>query len=1222
MVTELTPAMDRSRLPTFPEVLGDWAVRTPDRRAYLFLSDGEREESSLTFAELRDAAFRVANRLSAVVAPGDRVLLFYPSGLDFVVAFLGCLCAGVVAVPVSVPNRKRGLEIVAGIAADSEATCILSVGSLLARYEEDFSGDAALVALPRFDTALWSADGSSQDPAVEIRPNTLALLQYTSGSTGAPRGVVVTHANLSDNHLQQQTCFHHDERTVVVSWLPMFHDMGLGTVLQALWSGADCVLMPPSAFLQKPARWLQAISRYRGTFSGAPDFAFDLCARRITAAERDGLDLSSWRGAYNGSEPVRFGSLSRFSEVFSVHGFRWEYFHPVYGLAEATAFVTGADLGQGPIVQRFSRAGLERGKVEPDPSDRSAEFVGCGRAWLDSSVAVVDPESLKESAPGQIGEIWVRGGSVAAGYWRKDDETRRIFHAYTASGAGPFLRTGDLGFLHQENLFVTGRSKDLIIVRGRNHYPQDIENTVAGCHPSLEPGRCGAFSVDTEDGESLVVVQEVRRTALRELEPDEVFRAIRNAVADRHGLSAAAIVLLRPLALPRTTSGKVRRKACREDFLSQSLAAVASAGFTATNVDEPTQPALPVPVPSSGGEDAATRLVHWLRQYPWKTEDTEIRRKPVSPETLSDLAREGLLGMQVGSDHGGLALGHGDTVRVLEQLGGVDLGASLFVGLNNYLGVWPILRHGQLRLQQELLPQLAQGKRLAGFALAEPGGGSNPETWSSHADAVNGSGWRLFGKKFLSSGTPESGLLNVFVRHPDRQGVTGFVVARGAAGVGHVDRLSEHGVARDGVNLDGVFVQPQHVLGQLGQGMEVAFDAIRHSHLAIGAACLGGMKRCSQLIFQHATQRQTPDAGLVAHPVTMTRLGRITAEATALECLVRLLAEEADSGRDLPSEAFTVCKLIGPEMLWQAVDDLVQLLGRRGLVETLQLRQLVEDAHVLRGLEGPTEAGSALLGAGLMSGDLERLRSLGAESWGVAGMGSLIEEAVDALRERARTSSRSSSAASIHWLHARAGELATWVLLWSAVERQRSVAPSADLARAAMWLRSNLDSTLVVTKAGPPPEAKIDARAYASLGSSAAPALRGDEASGRGIQNRDLKAWAVSWLAERLRVDESHIQPHRSFADHGVDSLAAVEFAKALADKLGISLDETLLWNFPTIDALLGYLEDSLVQSVGLSPPSRFPGPDGSGPKGAPSADVSSVEEELDRLERELRKRP
>jgi acyl-CoA synthetase (AMP-forming)/AMP-acid ligase II/alkylation response protein AidB-like acyl-CoA dehydrogenase/acyl carrier protein len=1182
MVVELTlSAITKSPRSTFPDVLDHWATQTPDRRAYLFLGDGETEEASYTFSELRRAVQIVARGLAERVKPGDRVLLFYPAGLDFIVAFLGCLRAGLIAVPVSVPNRKPGLEIVAGIAADAGAACLLSTAALLQRYRDDLENDPRLRGLSRVDTTAWETDVEG-GPEARLADGCLeapALLQYTSGSTGAPRGVVVTHSNLADNHAQLQHCFQHDQSTVVVSWLPMFHDMGLGTVLQALWVGGQAILMSPSAFLQKPIRWLRAISRYRGTFSGGPDFAFDLCVRRVGPEERNSLDLSAWRCAYNGSEPVRAGTLVRFWETFASAGFSWENFHAVYGLAEATLFVTGEAIHQPPMIRFFSRSGLVRGQALLETADKGQRLVGCGHPWLEGRVLIVDPETFEECAPGKIGEIWLAGPSVAAGYWGKEADTRSTFQAHTSTGGGPYLRTGDLGFVHEHGLFVTGRSKDLVIVRGVNHYPQDIEETVSDCHPALEPQRCAAFSVDTEDGESLVVAQEVKRTALRSVDAEAVFRAIRKAVADRHGLNAAAILLLRPLALPRTTSGKVRRKACRVGFLNQSLAVVATSGLGASQL-QIAESGREAPMPAA----KADRLVQWLRQpgLPWDAGDSDFSQ--VTPDILSALAAQGLLGLQIGADQGGLGLSDADTLQVLEQLGGVNLGAAIFVGLNNYLGVRPLAYHGQLSLQRNLLPRLAKGDCLAGFALAEVGANAGPSSWSSRMIANNGSGWKLLGKKYLAGGMRDAGLFNVFVRHEDRSAVSGFIVSRTADGVRSSTHVGDDGILREMIELKGVAVDPSHVLGRLGNGMEIALDAIRHAQLAVAAACLGAMKRCSQLIFQHAAQRQSGESGLIAHPVTMTRLGRITVEVTALESLIQFLSLRANVHPDLAAEAFGVCKLVGPEMLWQGVDDLVQLLGRRGIVETPQVRRLVNDARVLRGLEGPTEAGAARLGFGLMSGDRGSLRRLVSEGFGTKELESVVEDAANALRMGALSLSGRLTPGGGHWLQARSGELTTWVILLGAVRHRLLETAAADLQRTEAWIRSNLENVLATTRGGPPPDAQMGEEPVGSAIASYERAIGGvstsldtsttpaSEGWSNAIPQGSLKSWAVSWLAQRLRLEESSIDTKRSLADHGVDSLVAVEFANALAEKLGLRVDEMILWAFSTIDELLAYV--------------------------------------------------
>jgi acyl-CoA synthetase (AMP-forming)/AMP-acid ligase II/alkylation response protein AidB-like acyl-CoA dehydrogenase/acyl carrier protein len=1276
---------------TFTDILLSRASTHGDRRAYVFLRDGEEEEAVLTFGQLHERALAVAQNLVTSCRAGDCAVMLYPPGLDFIISFFGCLYAGVIPVPVTVPNRQRGFDILRGIAIDSGARCILSSAGLLAKFGKVLATDPGLGMLRRFNTEEWAMTPPTGWVPAPSKASDVALLQYTSGSTGTPRGVMVTHANLVDNHRQLEQNFAHDEHTVIMSWLPMFHDMGLGTVLGAIWLGVPCTLMAPTAFLQKPVRWLRAISRYRATSSGGPDFAYDLCVRRIAREECEGLDLSSWRVAYDGSEPVRASTLDRFAEVFGPHGFRQDAFHPVYGLAEATLFVSGEDARKAPIVGKFSREGLEHGEGRADATAKGQTLVSCGAAWLDARIRIVNPDTRQTCASGQIGEIWVGGPSVAAGYWRKPAETAEVFQARTTDGDGPFLRTGDLGFLHDGHLFVTGRSKDLIIVRGRNHYPQDIEVSVSESHPAVEPLACAAFSVESVDGEQLVIAQEVKRSAVHHLEPEALFRSIRNVVADHHGVHTHAIVLLSPGSLPRTTSGKVRRKECRRAFLDQSLSALASSVFGAesleANVETNAQgeakvmPAIPGKIPGHGpahsfeisaearlndalAAKAADKLIEWLRQYADGSQEpqgSDVLRA-LSPSLMLDFAQQGLFGMQVGEQYGGLGLGHCETTRVLEQLAAIDLNAGLFVGLNNYLGVGPVARHATARLKEALLPRLTRGGELAGFAFSEPGGGSNPDALAAYAEPVNGSGWRLFGKKYSSGALQGKGIVNVFVRHLDREGVTAFVVPQDTMGLEHSETALAHGtqgLARNRLSLDGVTLGHDHVLGRAGEGMGIALDAMAHARLAVAAACLGGMKRCAQLVFHYSTQRQTGTGRLVAHPVTLAKLGRVTAGITALECLVQQVARAADSGRPVPAEAVTVCKVVAPEMLWQVVDDLVQLLGRRGYVETPHIRNLVRDAQALRSCEGPTEAMSSLLGARLMSGGDEAITRLAAEVLKAPSVAPLVAQTLDAVRARTGKSLGGSPRDALYWCHARAGELTTWLILLAAVEGLRKEAPSGDLDRAAAWSHANFERTLSLLQsdspleagdsgltasvaaysrsigdaepllmwdeqsfrpsyspesAGQPPSSRRSGMAEAKQGSSPGASERPRRASVK--PGRALRSWIVTWLAQRLRVAESQIDPRRSFADHGMDSLAAVELAKALSDHLGRPLDETLLWNFANIDALLQFLEAPSTPTIRPSAaPAEAPKP------AAKAASATDLEDELDRLEKELSRR-
>ena len=586
------------------EVLRWRAHHQPERAAYIFLKDGETEEVHLTYADLDRKARAIGAWLQSQGIRGERALLLYPPGLEFIAGFFGCLYAGAVAVPVYPPHPSRldrTLPRLSAIVNDARPTAMLTSSTLLSIAESLFPQAPGLLAT---DIAGSDLVEKWQHPALDS--TSLAFFQYTSGSTAAPRGVMLTHGNLLHNSALIQHCFEHTDVSRGVIWLPPYHDMGLiGGILQPLYAGFPVTLMSPVAFLQRPLRWLQAITRTRGTTSGGPPFAYDLCVRKITPEQRATLDLSSWDVAFTGAEPVRRETLERFASTFAPCGFRQEAFYPCYGLAEATLIASGGLKAAPPVVFPVQGAALEHNRViaasrrgeggeewqsKKDTGylykalwspaiplkkgDPTRTLVGCGQSLENQESIIVHPETFTRCLPNEVGEIWIAGPSVAQGYWNRPEETKRTFQAYLAeSGEGPFLRTGDLGFLKDGELFVTGRLKDLIIIAGQNHYPQDIELTVEQSHPSLRPGSCAAFSVDVAGEERLVIVAEVERHH----QPPymkEVVQAIRRAVVEDHELGVYAVSLLKPGSIPRTSSGKLQRHACRTNFLAGSLDAL------------------------------------------------------------------------------------------------------------------------------------------------------------------------------------------------------------------------------------------------------------------------------------------------------------------------------------------------------------------------------------------------------------------------------------------------------------------------------------------------------------------------------------------------------------------------------------------------------------------------------------------------------------------------
>ncbi|WP_392535639.1 fatty acyl-AMP ligase [Nostoc sp. C117] len=561
---------------TLVELLQYRAIHEPQKPAYTFLVDGETEEVSITYQKLEQRAREIAAHLQLLGFRGERVLLIYQPGLEYIVAFFACLYAGLVAVPVYPPRFNKPMPRLQAIVADAQAKIALTTTSILTNVEQKFEQSPYLATLQWLATDTITSDSINKWQQPQICDSTLAFLQYTSGSTGTPKGVMISHGNLLHNLALIRQCFEHKHDSQGVIWLPPFHDMGLiGGILQPLYSGFPVTLMSPTTFVKKPFRWLQAISRYKATTSGGPDFAYDLCVRQITPEQRATLDLSSWDIAFTGAEPVRAQTLERFTATFESCGFRKEAFYPCYGMAETTLIVSGGLKTEPPIILQVKGTALEQNQVVAATGNQESNraIVGCGRTWLDQKIAIVDPESLTLRPAGQIGEIWVSGSSIAQGYWNRPIETEQTFYAYLAdTNEGPFLRTGDLGFLQDGELFVTGRLKDLIIISGRNHYPQDIEQTVEQCHSALRLGHGAAFSLDIFGEEKLVIAQEVeRQNYVRKLNADEVIKAILQAVSEEHDIQVYAVLLLKAGSIPKTSSGKIRRSACRAGFVDGSL---------------------------------------------------------------------------------------------------------------------------------------------------------------------------------------------------------------------------------------------------------------------------------------------------------------------------------------------------------------------------------------------------------------------------------------------------------------------------------------------------------------------------------------------------------------------------------------------------------------------------------------------------------------------------
>ncbi len=567
---------------TLIDMLRRQAEKNPDKQAFVHLLDGLKDEDISTYAQLDQRARAIAARLQNMGLAGERVVLAYPPGLDFIAAFFGCMYANCTAVPTYPPLRHRAIDNFNAIADNAGASIAMSTSIAIAQFQSMIERKGAKAVAPykiewlATDEIPDTLSGQWKQPL--ITPDTLAMLQYTSGSTSKPKGVMLTHANLIDNTFTIQNAFGVHKGDSAVFWLPTYHDMGLiGGILVAVFAGVTNVLISPAHFLHNPITWLSAISKYRATVSGGPNFAYDLCVRNITDEQKSTLDLSSWAVAFIGAEPIHPATMERFTAAFACCGFKPSAFYPCYGLAEATLMVSGPTRDSGATIRAFDKTALTKNIVESMPDDgnyHSHRLVACGPPTGNSRVVIVDSKTQTQAAAGCVGEIWVCGKSVSRGYWNNPGHTSRCFNVHLSpTDKAPFLRTGDLGFINDGQLYVTGRTGDLIIVRGQNRYPQDIEEAARTSHPLLELGSGAVFSVDDNGSLRIILVQEVKINTDMNFKP--ILDAIRIAVLEENELALDTVALVRIGTIPKTSSGKVQRNACRDLFLTGGLKTLA-----------------------------------------------------------------------------------------------------------------------------------------------------------------------------------------------------------------------------------------------------------------------------------------------------------------------------------------------------------------------------------------------------------------------------------------------------------------------------------------------------------------------------------------------------------------------------------------------------------------------------------------------------------------------
>ncbi|MEM9547924.1 MAG: aminotransferase class I/II-fold pyridoxal phosphate-dependent enzyme [Bacteroidota bacterium] len=1033
----------------------DRAKIAPEQIA--FLNYDEKSGISVPVSNLE--LHQEASKLAAYFKKNEiknAVLLFEEHNI-FVKAFMACLYAGVVAIPLVPPNSRQPWTTVEKIVSDTNCTTVICTKALIKKFERKVKKESILTNLLLDISMVDSIPDNDYSDIYSATPKDLAFLQYTSGSTGSPKGVKINHANILANLEQIQSLYQASASSQGVIWLPPYHDMGLiGGIMLPLFIGFPVTFISSVSFFKSPVKWLKLISERENVISGGPNFAYDLCIDKITESECEGLDLSSWKVAFNGAEKIHYETLQKFKNKFEPYGFKESSFLNCYGMAESTLLISGLKKTEMPSYLSINKSKFAEQKVRIENYDPATSewLVSSGKVAQDYSLSIVCPQKHEALSDNQIGEIWVSGNSVSEGYWNKPDINESNFNLRLGN-RDSYFRTGDLGFLHQDHLYITGRIKELVIVKGKNYYPQDIERTASEAHPALHACTSCFFSSYYEGQQHLFVIQEVKRTEMRSIDTEAVCFAIQSAISAEHGVRVAGIFLARPATIMLTSSGKIRRFLVENKFIKGEL----KDNIIGARVDDSTRTLIKhwygeeessVAIKQTENltsnrqeeQNKSNEMIQWLREYANTRINSSLmdERRSITPNIILDFGNQGFFGIQIPKKYGGLGMSYVNSIRIFRQLSAIDLSIGMMVGINHSLGTRPIVNYARKEFQDEVLPRMAAGRELSSFAFTEPAAGSNPRGIRSIAKTTGKNRWSIRGQKEWIGLASWASTISTFAHLRGENGkfigITGFALRQGDKGLKlgpEAMTMGVRSVVQNKIYLEDVTITEDRLLGQLGKGMEVAQDVMAYARFGIGCACLGVMHRCAQLGLRYASRRTISTGNLLQNPLTVAKLSKISIILPATETLVFRIGELLDSNYDVPEDAFNACKIILPELLWKTIDDISQLLGGRGYIEPNILPQIMRDARVLRIFEGPTETLKMYLGSQTVNDNSNTLKLI-SEGLKAPEVAILYQKAVDEVKSRMQKTTLFNTNTKNHqWYYLKLGDISAYAIMLAAV---------------------------------------------------------------------------------------------------------------------------------------------------------------------------------------------
>ncbi|WP_106915373.1 AMP-binding protein [Chryseobacterium aurantiacum] len=1236
------------------------SIQYPNKIAFSDI-DIDLQETPLTYSEFLFQVKKYAQDLkNEEIEKGDRCLLIFNQGIEFIIAFLACQWIGAIPVPLNIPGRSKPLDKWENIAKECLPKAIITGEKSATRLSQSLNKSELLGKIPLLkvevsDSKHFTA-GFTDQP--DIHPT--AFLQYTSGSTGNPKGVVVTQDSLIKNSRESKKNMNATPDSVFVSWLPFYHDMGLILfIVQTIYNGNSLYLMKPEDFMSRPLNWIYAISKWKGTHTGGPNFAYQLVADKLVQLhhelkknnQKTDISLETLKMCASGAEPIRFKTICDFQNAISLFGAHDHVISPGYGLAEATLTVALNKEGEKVKWLKVDKEALKKNTVilqqsgymetgrDFDENENSVYLVGNGQVIDNHGIDIIAISDLEKTLPDSIsgfniqepysiGELWYSGPSVTDGYYENKQATSESYYHSLANDT-IYLRTGDLAFKDEDGqIYIVGRIKDLIIIRGLNYYPQDIERTACYSHEDLRIDGAAAFAMNKDGNECCYIVQELTRSAVLSPRFDEYAKAIRNSVLQEHGIVIETILFVAPMHVPRTTSGKIQRRLAKKTTELnewENILHISSLGIVAPKKETYfVQPSLQ--------DDKFKNIIQELQHFLQSRVDsyTIDERRTIPPYIMTEFSRMGLMGLLIPTENGGLGCSLSQARIVIEIISSTDLTLGLFASLHNLLGLHPIAKFAKEEIRDKVVRELAAGKGTASFALSEPGAGSNPNAGKTFAQKHNDH-WILNGEKCWVGSSSWASYLTVIAHTQDENGKylgqSAFLVPQGTPGLSHIEEcmtMGMRGTVQGHFIMNDVQIQNSHVLGEIGKGAEVLHEVVSMGRIGINSMCIGILKTVLSRSKRWAENRKVNSGYLIDQPVVLKQLNELLWVLEIIETYQSKLVQWKDERLLLPDMLVSAGKIFSTEETWKGVDFLMQITAARGYSEPNGIAQLFRDTRVLRIFEGPTESLIADLGGRTDAGIMEVLNFLTYQH--IAINPKVETEKIQMIKQQFEHNITDSDGHHRKFARYAFGEVLTYQLIawicqddisshaknWLEKKITTIITDSLEFNTSLLAkqrfekqfnhvlkdhqtiytqpvahetsIRSPFRDLRMIETQNTSEKSEKQSTAEKVIFLATTAESNSSESIRQPLNNKnisEIETWIYNWLEKEAGIEPSLFTPFTSFSEYGLDSSLSIRFISDINTRYTIHVEPSIIWSYSTVNELAAYLCEFEIKSSG-----------------------------------------